>query len=1028
MSKTPIDLRYDGSTTCPVCDSNTKGCSHLEDGGQLCRGEPVDPSRWTVTAVTGMDDFKIYRPAKATASPRAKKHKPTPLVNWSAKAVHYASRMDATTRAALAAELGVPVTALALIPLVGCGGHTSAGVIATFPESDADGVIVGITERDPSREPKSKSLSTDAAPGARGLTIAAGWDTPPGPLLVVEGATDVIACAAAGLCVVGRPGKDAKIEWLIELCKKLPADRPIIIVGENDQKWNEDGTPKLNKDGIQSWPGREAAVKVANWLAAELPNPVTWAMPPAEAKDSRGWLTSAAGEWADRGRMYLGHLMAATVPAVKALPPAEEAARGVDDPDNPDRWAVPFDAPQRLADAFLAAASPPGSPLRLRFWRDEFHEWKGGCYHTIPTGEMRSRVSLFVAAEFERVQKLQLARWKRQAETARFPQAAKVTTSLVTSVVAHLGSLCGVGMTNADAPAWIGDTTGRPPVTEIAAFRNGLLHVTTGRWMDATPEFFNFSTLTFDYDPHAAVPAEWLKFLAETWPNDQQAIDCLQEWFGYLLTPDTRQQKMLWIIGPPRSGKGTTIDVLMSLIGEANVTSPTLQQLGERFGLSPLVNSSVAWFDEPKISRHDNVPAIVGTIKRITGGSRVDIDRKGIPILKNVRLGCRFILSANEVLELGDASGAMASRVIVISTSVSKIGREDLGLADRLKAVLPGIFNWALAGLPRLAARGRFVQPASGQNDAAQLRDLGSPASQFLAEMCVFEDSAEASIDMLFDEFKRWCEGENRHAGTKIGFGRDLSSLLHKKHAPTRKTVDGKKTRYYPGIRLRRAYEVDSDPFPDIDSIRSGEGAIRSGEGVIRSLTDIFGTDQQQTDYQRDAGNGQNGQLIRSTDQMQTVIRSGENTTNSSDYFSSGLKDQMKCNSNENVDTDCVSGSSDGSLLSVGWSSVLSGPSGPEPDSDLYFTTELDLINYPPGAAADAVQVGSVVHYRITPSTVVTLIALQAAAQPGPDRDRLAAALPALCDYLVRRYTPDEIAAAEALGARPLPDPRRLPV
>jgi len=31
----------------------------------------------------------------------------------------------------------------------------------------------------------------------------------------------------------------------------------------------------------------------------------------------------------------------------------------------------------------------------------------------------------------------------------------------------------------------------------------------------------------------------------------------LQDWFGYTLSPDTSQQKMLMIVGPTRSGKGT---------------------------------------------------------------------------------------------------------------------------------------------------------------------------------------------------------------------------------------------------------------------------------------------------------------------------------------------------------------------------------------------------------------------------------------------------------------------------------------
>jgi len=1012
--KTPIDSRFD-SSVCPVCEANTKGCSVFDDGGHLCRGEPVDPSRWVVTAVTGHDDFKIYRPAKPTASPRAKKDKP-PRINWSAKAVHYASKLCKASREGLAAQLGVPVEALSLVPLVGMDGHTSAGIVATFPEVDVDGVVVGIVRRDPSQETKNKSM-TDAD---RGLILAAGWDSPPGPVLVVEGATDVLACAAAGLCVVGRPGKDAKIDWLIALCKKLPADRPIIVVGENDQKWNEDGTPKLKKDGTHEWPGREAAVKVANWLAAELPNPVTWALPPADAKDSRGWLTSATGEWADRGRMYLGHLTAATVPAVKVLPPAEAAARGVDDPDNPDRWAVPFDAPQRLADAYLAAASPPGGPLRLRYWRDEFHEWDGGCYHTITAGEMRNRISLFVAAEFERVQRLQLAIWKKKADTARFPQAAKVTTSLVTSVYAHLGSLCGAGMTNADAPAWLGDTTGRPPVQEVAAFPNGLLHVTTGRLIPPTPEFFNFSTLTFDYDPAAPVPAEWLRFLAETWPDDREAVECLQEWFGYLLTPDTRQQKMLWLIGPPRSGKGTTIEVLMNLVGEANVASPTLQQLPERFGLSPLVHSSVAWFDEPKISKHDNVPLIVGIIKRITGGSRVDIDRKGIPILKNVRLGCRFVLSANEVLELGDASGAMASRVIVISTSVSKIGREDKTLIDRLKSELPGIFNWALAGLPRLQARGRFVQPASGMGDAAQLRDLGSPISQFLAESVVFEDGAEVTIDSLFDEYKKWCEGENRlGVGTKIGFARDLRSMVAKKHWPVRKVVDGSRARCCPGLRLRRFYETTDDTF--------GSDPIWAEPTIIKEEGERQPSSQQTIDDTQQAQSGQSARVIRDSAQMGNDIRAHATSSKSSTYVDSGSTSQMNHKLNTNIgdgsETVCV----DGVQVSEGCNRLLSGHLGTDSSDDIYFTTELDIVRYPHNAAADVLTVGPTTHYRATPSTVVTLIAMHDAAPPGPDRDRLAAVIPQLCDYIAARYTPAEIAAAEAQGARPLPDLTPIP-
>jgi hypothetical protein len=398
----------------------------------------------------------------------------------------------------------------------------------------------------------------------------------------------------------------------------------------------------------------------------------------------------------------------------------------------------------------------------------------------------------------------------------------------------------------------------------------------------------------------------------------------------------------------------------------------------------------------------------------------VDIDRKGIPILKNVRLGCRFVLSANEVLELGDASGAMASRVIVISTSVSKIGQEDKSLIDRLKAELPGIFNWALAGLPRLAARGRFVQPASGMGDAAQLKDLGSPTSQFLAECVVFDDAAEVSIDSLFDEFKKWCEGENRlGVGTKIGFARDLNSLLHKKHQPTRKVIDGKRTKHFPGIRLRRFYETATDPI-DTDPI-SPQPAFISPPSEYQS--DVSGTSSVIVVDQT----AEMARIISPNGEMEDTISPQATLRHSSTYVDSGLNGEMKQKLDTNIVDGSVSGVDGGHMGSMGWNSVSSRHLATSVEDDLYFTSEMQLLNYPPNNAP-VIQVGPATHYRVTPSTTVTLLAMRDRAPPGPDRDALDAVLGTICAHTALRYSSDEIAAAEARGALPLPEPPMVPM
>jgi putative DNA primase/helicase len=80
--------------------------------------------------------------------------------------------------------------------------------------------------------------------------------------------------------------------------------------------------------------------------------------------------------------------------------------------------------------------------------------------------------------------------------------------------------------------------------------------------------------LPFEFDARASAPREWLAFLKKLWPNDPETIGTLQEWFGYLLTPDTRQQKILFLLGPKRSGKGTIARVLGELVGATNFAGP----------------------------------------------------------------------------------------------------------------------------------------------------------------------------------------------------------------------------------------------------------------------------------------------------------------------------------------------------------------------------------------------------------------------------------------------------------------------
>jgi putative DNA primase/helicase len=109
-----------------------------------------------------------------------------------------------------------------------------------------------------------------------------------------------------------------------------------------------------------------------------------------------------------------------------------------------------------------------------------------------------------------------------------------------------------------------------------------------------------------------------------------------------------------------------------------------------------------------------------------------------------------LIIISNELPRLADASGALASRFIVLLLTRSFFGREDQTLTGKLLTELPGILNWGIAGWRRLTERGYFVQPGSALDAVQQLEDLGSPTRAFLRERCEIGPFHTVGIDELY--------------------------------------------------------------------------------------------------------------------------------------------------------------------------------------------------------------------------------------------------------------------------------------
>ncbi|QDU67328.1 phage/plasmid primase, P4 family [Engelhardtia mirabilis] len=436
----------------------------------------------------------------------------------------------------------------------------------------------------------------------------------------------------------------------------------------------------------------------------------------------------------------------------------------------------------------------------LFFHNGDWLDYGRGAYFEVESGIVSAGVFAF------------LERARRLWGLKQVPGPFKPMRSNVTEVLGALESVTIRARDLYAPPCWIAEPG--PPPREIISCANGLLHLPTGRLLQATPSFFTRNALEIAYDPDALPPEGWLAFLGQLWPKDPDSIGVLQEVFGYLLVPDTSQQKVFLLVGPARSGKGTIGRVLTRLVGEANAVGSDMRTLGGNFGLQPLIGKQLAIVADMRLGKRSDPATIAENLLRISGEDLVTADRKNKTAWTGT-LAVRFVIMTNELPRFSDASGALANRFVPLVMTESFLGREDHGLTARLLSELPGILNWAVEGWRRLRDRGHFVLPGSSRDAVQDLLDMASPVSAFVRDVCVLDPEARVEKGQLYAVWREWCLARGEPIAEEAVFSRDLYA------ATAGRVRAGKMPRparlpAYVGIRQRDAAEARDDPDHDV--------------------------------------------------------------------------------------------------------------------------------------------------------------------------------------------------------------------
>ncbi|MGL5168975.1 MAG: phage/plasmid primase, P4 family [Afipia sp.] len=564
------------------------------------------------------------------------------------------------------------------------------------------------------------------------------------PVFICEGEKDAETVIDLGL--VGTSASEGAGKWTKDLNRWFERKAVAYILSDNDEY------------------GRRHAAKVARNLALIVPDVRIINLPGLEEGED-------VSDWIQKGGTREELLRLAT---------SAHKFEGIHAVLNPQD-------PYGSARIFLEQDFTDGVGLRmLHRFRGAFYVWERNRYRSLSDEEIQAKTWKFLNRAVQVT---------KHGESPFRPSRAKVA-----EVISALSALTQLSK-ELDTPVWLTRTDDVPPAAELFACENGLLHLPTGMLLPASSDFFNLTASDVVFNPNVGPPDHFFGFLDQLFGDDAEAKQALQEFFGYFLSPDTSQQKILLIVGPKRSGKGTIGRVLRGILGSRSVAGPTMSSFSERFGLEPLVSKSLAIIADARIGQTTNKSAITERLLSISGEDQFTVDRKFASAWHG-KLPTRLAIFTNELPSLNDGAGALAGRFILINLSCSFFGREDTSLSNKISGEMSGILNWAIDGYRSLLRRGNFVQPKSSLEAINEIEMLGSPILAFVQDCCEVGPGFQVSGGEIWDAYQTWANTQQTRPSNKQWFGRNLRSAVPGLIISKPRRTDGERELLYVGLRL----------------------------------------------------------------------------------------------------------------------------------------------------------------------------------------------------------------------------------
>jgi putative DNA primase/helicase len=301
----------------------------------------------------------------------------------------------------------------------------------------------------------------------------------------------------------------------------------------------------------------------------------------------------------------------------------------------------------------------------------------------------------------------------------------------------------------------------------------GVVDLRTGAVRSHRPD--DFMTKLAGAAPDSACPTStWLAFLNRVCGGDVELIAFLQRMAGYALTGSTSEHALFFLYGTGANGKSTFLNALTACLGDYHKTAPI-----ETFTAT---NSDRHPTDLAGLRGARLVTAVEteegrrwaeSKIKSLTGGDRIAARfmRQDFfefsPIFK-------LVVAGNHKPGLRSVDEAIRRRFHLVPFTVTIPPEErDETLGERLKAELPGILAWVIAGCLEWQ-RLRLAPPPVVRDATAAYLEAEDALAAWIEDAGEPDPDAWESTQALYRSWKSWCDRTGEHAGSLKKFSQRL--------------------------------------------------------------------------------------------------------------------------------------------------------------------------------------------------------------------------------------------------------------